>query len=943
MDRITTHKGMRHVPRMAGILLMSYFIHPAAGAAQYPVVQEAARADSVASGTRTSPSMAQEQGGSTLVLPEWWTVTPGEFGQSFLLWPDYRYDVRIRGMSGMPEPEPFRSEAGKISGSVYGLAGNPALTGKDRVGSLGSMDHDYYDYRAGLHVGLPVIRNKLYFFSREEFTGRKDPTQYLIGREETEHILSETDARAIISAMGERYGDLFDPGTAGDYSVKSESQKLTNSLEWSLSPASRLRLENRMAFSKTGNLERNRQDFRFSSMAFTQKTKEIETTLGLSSRWGNGFSGDMTAGYTWFTDKRDPRSDPSLAQVQIVGRAPGTMIYLGSDREATIYDTEQKSWTLNGNLKWNTGVHQLLVGTRDERTSVDFAYINGWNGRIDYLGIDDFLANAPFQVRGSYHYTDNSREYILDHPVSFKVYSFSIYAQDRIRLTERLELTAGIRAEYTYLPDKPEMSDKVKTVWADPYFDNTYDYTPLNRISNDFLHKVQVSPRLDFRYDWLGDQSVVIRGGAGLFTETLPYSWLAYFYRQTGDEFGNFSQRADQQPFAAGTDPARPTDQGIADFIGRNGVVTTDPDNGKTEVFLADDDFVMPQFFRGSLGVEYTTVSDWKIGVEGMYSNTIKDVLFQQVNTQDNPFWYGYDVNHEQPVYRGTVDPRFTNIFLMSNTGKGYSFSVTGRISKQVADRWGVDGFYTFGKSRDVSPGVNSPMEWSRELNPSLVPNDPGLEYSNTDIRHRLVGEVSYHLHWKEWGRTNLSLDLRAQSGSPFTYGIVNRNIQGLAQQVSLAYIPRKDEAVWFFKDTETTTAQQQAAAFNGYIDSDSYLREHRGRFTRRNGGRTPWSFQADLHLSQDLFVHKNRLSYFTVELNVLNVTNLISADWGKSYFTSGSFNSTASVGLVPALTPGQQNPGSYPVFTFGDPGKPYSIDYFNSRARAQVGLRYTF
>ncbi|SFC66314.1 outer membrane insertion C-terminal signal, partial [Parapedobacter composti] len=31
------------------------------------------------------------------------------------------------------------------------------------------------------------------------------------------------------------------------------------------------------------------------------------------------------------------------------------------------------------------------------------------------------------------------------------------------------------------------------------------------------------------------------------------------------------------------------------------------------------------------------------------------------------------------------------------------------------------------------------------------------------------------------------------------------------------------------------------------------------------------------------------------------------------------------------------------PVFTFSDPGRPYSIDYFNSRAQVQLGVRYTF
>lgn len=84
-------------------------------------------------------------------------------------------------------------------------------------------------------------------------------------------------------------------------------------------------------------------------------------------------------------------------------------------------------------------------------------------------------------------------------------------------------------------------------------------------------------------------------------------------------------------------------------------------------------------------------------------------------------------------------------------------------------------------------------------------------------------------------------------------------------------------------------------------------------------------------------------MSYITLSLDIMNVTNLLSSNWGRAYFSPNTFNSTASVGLTPTLFPPKQNAGNYPVYTFGDPGKPYAIDYFNSRAQGQLGLRYTF
>jgi hypothetical protein len=50
------------------------------------------------------------------------------------------------------------------------------------------------------------------------------------------------------------------------------------------------------------------------------------------------------------------------------------------------------------------------------------------------------------------------------------------------------------------------------------------------------------------------------------------------------------------------------------------------------------------------------------------------------------------------------------------------------------------------------------------------------------------------------------------------------------------------------------------------------------------------------------------------------------------------TFNSTASTGLTPSLFPSEQTAGNYPVYTFSNPGKPYAVDYFNSRAQVQIG-----
>lgn len=104
-------------------------------------------------------------------------------------------------------------------------------------------------------------------------------------------------------------------------------------------------------------------------------------------------------GYTQVSDSRNPLSDPSLPQVQIMGRTPGSTIYLGTDREASIFNMKQKTWEFTANLNWVKGRHKLLIGTHNELYNIGYGFVNAWNGRVDYLNIEDFIANNPYRVR----------------------------------------------------------------------------------------------------------------------------------------------------------------------------------------------------------------------------------------------------------------------------------------------------------------------------------------------------------------------------------------------------------------------------------------------------------------------------------------------------------------------------------------------------------------
>jgi len=857
------------------------------------------------------------------------------------------FDVKIGNFTGGSINAVTRSGTNTVTGSVYGYGRNAGITGKDKAGTLGSMDQHFYDWQTGFRVGLPIVKNRLFFFTSEEITRRQDPAQLKAGQQEVAGILSSQDVALIEAETEKRYGSGFF-GTAGAFNTSSESEKFFNRIDWNINERNQLSVRNNTIRSRSLNLDRDQLDFRFSSMAYQQTNNQVSTVAELKSRLSNGWSNSLIVGYTTIHDYRTPTADPSLPQVQIRGRTPGTTIYMGTDREASVFDMKQKTWEITNNLTWHTGKHTFLFGTHNELYNITYGFVNAWNGRVDYLSIEDYLGNRPYRVRGSYNYTNNTRAYLQNNPGAvFNVDLLSAYVQDEIKISERVQVTPGIRADYTLLPDKPDISERATQSMTDEYFGSTYYYTPLNRISNNYLNKLQLSPRIGFRYDITGNRKWILRGGVGWFTGRIPFAWLGYAYYNTGIHYGAYDQRADKQPFVAGTDPVKPSVNGIADFIAQNGYVVNNAAIGTTQIDVVNNQFSMPKVLRTNLAMEHTTGNDYALGIEVLYTKTIKDVFFQQINVKDDPLYYGFDRHHQMPVYSGSTDPGFTNVYQLSNTGLGHRFSFTGSIKKQFKQGGNFSLAYTYGQSKDVFNGIRNSMESNWQLNQALNPNNAGLAWSNFDIRHRVVGNIGYLKEWPNRWVSIINLFVSAQSGSPFTYGIVNYSLQGLSQQVSLAYIPESAEAVRFFQDVQqgntVITAEQQAMAFNSYIDGNKYLRSRRGDFTERNTGRTPWNINADLHLAQEFHFGGRSKQFLTLSFDIMNVTNLISRNWGKVYFSPNTFNSTASVGLIPSQFPEKQNQGQYPVFTFSEPGKPYSIDYFGSRAQGQLGLRYNF
>jgi len=894
------------------------------------------------------------------------------------------YDVSLGNFTGGSVNAVSRSGTNDVSGSVYGFGRNSSITGKykgDDKTNDGKINSSYYDYQTGFRLGLPIIKNKLFFFTNEEITHSEIPQFFPAGA--PGYFMSQATADAINGKLNTisndtlykksfaqfKPGSNFNAGTTGDYNIYSKSTKFFNRIDWNINAKHQLALRNNTVISEASNLERSSSEFQFGSYDFIQKNTNISTVAELKSRFSNKFSNNLILGYTTITDKREPVGTifPQI-QINSVGADPkstgsGT-VFIGTNREAAIFNMSQKTLEITDNFKIFLGNHSLTLGTHNELYNINYTFINSWNGRFEFSNVGNFLLDKPSRLRAIYNPTDNSRDFNLNNtPAKFNINLYSLYAQDEWAVNKKLTLTYGVRGDMTSVPTTPTtLRHSDASINSGTNFGTTYQYdNKVNQIDNKYFGKVYISPRVGFNYDVKGDQSIILRGGSGLFTGRIPFAWLGYTFINNGVSFSALDANGPKPKAADAPDPGNltrvplPTDPNqFKDYSSLVGA------GGRVELNILDNNFSMPRMWRSNFAVDFKILNGYKITLEGIYTKTIKDVMIKQINLKDSVAYGSYDALKQQPLYlnAGTTGNRnsnsFSSVYLITNTNQGYRYQLTGRIEKSYPFGLSVMAAYTYGYSKDILNGIRNSPESGWQLNQNLNPNAPALTLSNFDIRNRIVSSVMYKKSWNEALTSYLSLIFTAESGSPFTWVNGSNTITGNGQQIDLAYVPTKQQLtdgtfkIVDLKDSKGVVladAPSQIVALNTFIDSDKYLSSRRGQFTERNGGRTPWNTRLDFRFMQDFnFKVGSKKHTFQLTFDIINLTNMLNKDWGKVYFTPNTRNSSVNSGITIVSRPAPDaNLIINPTYNFTKPSSTYSVDQFSSRWQGQLGLRYSF
>ena len=560
--------------------------------------------------------------------------------------------------------------------------------------------------------------------------------------------------------------------------------------------------------------------------------------------------------------------------------------------------------------------------------------MRGGTGYYRYRSLDDFLTGAaPETVGLAYGYNGATS------PTSeVKFNQYGIYLQDEWNVNDRLKLTGGIRFDNIAFDNDDIMTNNAIKALD---FGGKHIDTGMWPKSN-----IQISPRVGFVWDVLGNKSLKVRGGTGLFAGRLP---LVFFTNMPSN-----SGMIQQNPFNAVTkynsdgtvkssDPLLNNFKGglvtdrdkIRELLGAPATITPDDGTLARTIGGVDRNFKMPQVWKSSLAVDYQVPVSFPMTLtaEFIYTKKITDVMLKNYNIKDDTSeWEHLNGADNRLVYpkNFTYYSNINDACVLTNTHKGYGYTFNITATAEPLKNLNVMAAYTHTVMKEVSgmPGSNASSAWSG-LYTINGPNFSKVQNSQYVIPDRIIANVSY-----KYAKDHFSLFYTGYSPSGYSF-LYNGDINGDGIKNDLMYIPRNDSEINFVSDADRQ-------AFWKFVEQDKYLKNHKGEYAEAYSARAPFIHRFDFRWAHDFDVKigntRNRLQ---LSLDIMNVGNLFNSKWGVAK-NMGSCNN----GQILKVNKVENNT---PVFSMMKVNGEYATKTWNFNHnydqcwKMQIGIKYTF
>lgn len=824
------------------------------------------------------------------------------------------FDVQYGGFTACNINAVTKSGTNEIHGDVFYDYHSDSLKGDEIEGEKIDLG-DFTEKRYGFNVGLPIIEDKLFFFTAYEKLEGAQIFQYdALGGQ-----VSQAELQEIIDITRDVYG--YDAGGTPS-SAPVEDEKLLMKLDWNINENHRASL----VYNYNDGFRLDQSDERATSVTLDSHFYEVGAKMNswvgsLYSDWSDNFSTEIRLG-SIDLDNRQISLDAASGFGEVrIDNVNGADVYLGPDDSRQTNDLNWSNQTIKIAGTYYLDNHTITGGFERENLEIFNIFMQHTIGEYRFNTIEDYRNGLVDDV---YYNNSAGTNNPLDAAAEFEYATNTAYIQDKVELDD-WTLMFGLRYDWYTSSDKPRFNE---------VFTERYGYT--NQTTFDGVDLLQ--PRAAFNY--LVDENLEIRGGIGLYSGGNPNVWLSNSYSNDGitniDTYRGDTNLLDENGNIA-VDLAG--DRLIYDPLQNqvDEVAANNPSLGnEPSVNAISPDFEIPSEWKYNLGFTYATENDYIIQGDILYSKKRDSALITAAN------WDSVNVERAadgRPLYNyiqvGTRDDgrairrsfRKSDLVLTNAAEDGDSTTISIAVKKEYDFGLTANVGYAFNESTDVTP-MSSAVSFSNFTNFARTDAlNPGLATANYETPHRFTFNLRYKTELLAGYNTTFSLFGSYQEGRPKSYGFTGTNVGSteFSSRVQLLYVPLENDPIVTYADGF------DVEAFNDFIEAEGL---RRGAIQKRNEHNSDWYSRVDFRVDQELpaFAEGHR---FKASFVIKNLGNLLNDDWGVNKIGAFGTNDVVEARL--------NDDGTWTYEEFFAQNAEDTAFRDQSLYEIKVGIRYSF
>ena len=883
------------------------------------------------------------------------------------------FDVRQSNFIGGGVNAITKSGTNKFKGSAYVYHRNQNMRGNTvdglELGERGVESNTTY----GMTLGGPIVKNKLFFFVNFEYSNipsivnRWRPSEDGIANADLNiSRTSIADMKKVSSFLKDKYG--YDTGSYNNFPADQSNMKILARIDWNITDKHHLALRynytlNRGWRSTNGSSsncgQRTTQSrlseyaMSFANSMYSMDNKVNSFTLDLNSRFTNNLSNQLLVTFSELDDIRGTNSNPfpfiDILEGYSVDSATGdltqkVMPYMSAGYELFTWNNgvHNRVITVKDDITYYLGKHKITGGLSYEYQMADNSYMRNGTGYYRYRSLDDFLSGAtPETVAITYGYDGEKNP-----AARVRFNQAGIYAQDEWTPNEKFKLTYGIRLDAMIFNNKDLMRNNA--IYELDYNGKHIDTGKWPGT------KLQVSPRVGFTWNILGDNSLKLRGGTGLFSGRLPLVFftnmptnsgmvqnvasITSYYSNEGVAYWKDNDKAYLEALKG--DMITNIDKLVEKINSLDPVkypTSITPEDGvkPKQIQAVDPNFRMPQVWKTSIALDYKFPVSFPMSITGeyIYNKTVSGVCLTNWNIMDNSGWATFNGADDRHIYPENHKYTGTDAYMLTNTNRGYGWTANAVFNISPIPEIDIMAAYTHTVSKELTGMPGSNAESAYTYVPTVEgPNYAPLHNSQYVIPDRVIASLTYN----DKCNNHFSIFYEAmRGGNNYSY-MYDGDLNGDNYAYDALYIPRDESEIKFASEDDATRYWQ-------FANNDKYLSANKGKYAEAYSIYSPWSHRIDLRYSRDFKVKiGNSVNTLQLNFDLKNLTNLFNSKWGVAKYIDPALKDGRILAVDHIGTDG------IPVFKTNSAVQPDLNTWHHSHAVGQcwylqVGIKYMF